>query len=94
LRLCCLSRFSCAFYLTNIYCKVVCCCPIFVLTFFFISTCIGQSRSLPRSLTARLATLFLSPSLFILFRVDVNTRRTLPLVLNHSLFTCPASALF
>jgi hypothetical protein len=28
LRLCCLSRFSCAFYLTNIYCKVVCCYPI------------------------------------------------------------------
>jgi hypothetical protein len=30
----CLSRFSCAFYLTNIYCKVVCCSPISVLTLF------------------------------------------------------------
>ena len=69
LRLCCLSRFSCAFYLTNIYCKVVCCYPISVLTlFFFISACIGQSRSLPRSLTTRTRhTLFVSFRFFYCF---------------------------
>ncbi|SRR6266481_1453711 len=63
----------------------------FVLTRFFISVCIGQSRSLARSLTMRPRhTLFVSLS----FYFDVNSRRTLPLPLNHSLFTCPASARF
>lgn len=62
LRLCCLSRFSCAFYLTNIYCKVVCCSPISVLTLFFPYQHVLARviRSLGRSLCV-LATLFLSP---------------------------------
>ena len=65
--------------------------------FFPLSARIGQSHSLPRSLAMRPRhALFVSlcPSLFVLFRVDVYIRRTLPLPLNHFRFTFPVSALF
>jgi hypothetical protein len=82
------------FYLTNIYYKVVCCSQI-LFQLVSLSACVWAkpTRSLGRSLHV-LATLFLSPCLFILLRFDVNTRRTLPHSLNHSPFTCPATALF
>ena len=70
------------------------CCQISVLTLFYYQ-CVYRPKSLAPSVTHYVSSpLFLPPSLFILSRVDVNTRRTLPLPLNHSLFTCPASALF
>jgi len=59
---CVLSRFSCAFYLTNIYCKVVCCSPISVLTFSYQHVYGPKSFAPGRSLRV-LATLFLSPCL-------------------------------
>ena len=74
---------SCAFYLTHIYCKSVC-CPISVLTPSF-SSRICQTRALTWGRSLRLlATLFISiPSRF--HRLS-NSRRTIPLPLDHSPF--------
>jgi len=87
----CVSRFSCAFYLTNIYCKVVCCSPIPVPTRFFYQRVHGPN---PLVSFAHYAS---SPHSFCLFAFssffafDVNTRRTLPLPLSHSPFHLPCN---
>jgi len=59
LRLCCLSGFSCAFYLTNIYCKVVCCS----LTLFFY-----QRVYRPKSLALSVTYYAFSPRSFFFLR--------------------------
>src|SRR5258708_30378915 len=62
----------------------------FVLTRFSIR--VYRPKSLTPSVAhyASLLHSFCLTPLLILLCVDVNTRRTLPLPLDHSLFTCPA----
>jgi len=79
---------SCAFYLTHIYCKSVC-CPISVLTPPF-SAWLSNALNHSGSLTARPRhTLYPHPR----FHRLSYSRRTLPLPLDHSPFR-PSSTLF